>query len=56
MKKDCCRVCVTEIENGYRIEITGDSMKDKFAGCCNAEDGVVKKNSSGCCAEEIEKK
>jgi len=29
MEKKCCDVNVTEIEKGYRIEVTGDQVKGK---------------------------
>lgn len=38
MEKQCCSVNVTELENGYRLEITGDDIKEKCAAmmenCC----------------------
>ena len=38
MEKDCCNIKVTEIENGYRFEITGKDIKDKcksiMKNCC----------------------
>ncbi|MCP4648457.1 MAG: hypothetical protein GY853_00060 [PVC group bacterium] len=41
MKKDCCNVKVTEGENGYTVEITGEGVKEKcksvFENCCPAE-------------------
>ena len=27
MEKQCCNVNVTELDNGYRLEITGDDIK-----------------------------
>jgi hypothetical protein len=39
MEKDCCNMKVTEIENGYCIEITGKNVKEKYAklmkNCCS---------------------
>lgn len=32
MEKDCCQIKATEIENGYRIEITGENIKN--CNCC----------------------
>ncbi|MBI5416480.1 hypothetical protein HZA55_00805 [Candidatus Poribacteria bacterium] len=29
MEKECCNLKVTEIDNGYRIEVTGDEVKEK---------------------------
>ena len=38
MEKQCCSVNVTELENGYRVEITGDDVKAKcktiMENCC----------------------
>ena len=32
MEKECCQIKVTKIENGCRIEITGENIKD--GNCC----------------------
>ncbi|MBI5184592.1 MAG: hypothetical protein HZA01_02555 [Nitrospinae bacterium] len=29
MEKECCNVKVTEIDNGFRVEITGKEIKEK---------------------------
>ena len=29
MERDCCEIKVTEMEKGFRIEITGDEVKEK---------------------------
>lgn len=34
MEKVCCQVKCVEIDNGYRIEITGDCVKDNLC-CCD---------------------
>ena len=38
MEKQCCNVNVTELDNGYRLEITGDDVKAKcktmIENCC----------------------
>ncbi len=51
MEKKCCSVNVTELEDGYRFEITGDELKDKcktvFENCCTAEN--IKKYFPACC-------
>ena len=36
MDKKCCSINVTELENGYRFEITGDDLKEK---CTNHVQG-----------------
>jgi len=43
MEKDCCIINVKEIDNGYRIEITGDNLKD----CCQ----TMIKHAAHCCDE-----
>jgi len=51
MEKNCCSINVTELENGYRVEITGDDLKEKskamFENCCTKED--IKSCISMCC-------
>ena len=51
MMNDCCDIKVTEVENGYRIEVTGDDVKEKckdiFDNCCSAES--IKKCCEACC-------
>lgn len=47
MEKDCCTINVKEIDNGFRIEITGDNIKE----CCQT---VIKKAGS-CCDESVSK-
>ena len=41
MEKQCCSINVTELENGYRLEITGDDVKAKcntmIENCCAKE-------------------
>lgn len=54
MKNDCCNINVTEVENGYRIEITGKDVKEKcetvFENCCSDEN--IKKCFQGCCGSK----
>ncbi|MFH1699971.1 MAG: hypothetical protein ABIE07_05220 [Candidatus Zixiibacteriota bacterium] len=52
MEKDCCQVKVTEIDNGYKIEVTGDDVKSKFADCCGPKMGMMKIETSECCPDE----
>jgi hypothetical protein len=51
MDKDCCSINVTELENGYRFEITGDDLKEKcktvMENCCTKEN--IKNCFSSCC-------
>jgi len=55
MGKDCCDMKVTEIKDGYRIEITGKDIKEKckdmMKNCCSDEKACeeILKN---CCPEE----
>jgi hypothetical protein len=51
MEKQCCNVNVTELDNGYRLEITGDEIKAKcktmIENCC--AEGNMKNWISACC-------
>ncbi len=52
MEKDCCDVKVTEIENGYRFEITGEEIKDKcksIMGKCCTDSKSWKEFFKNCC-------
>lgn len=41
MEKQCCNFRVTELEDGYRLEVTGQDVKDRcktfFEKCCTGE-------------------
>jgi hypothetical protein len=54
MDKKCCSFDVTELENGYRVEITGDDIKDKwktiFEKCC--ADEKIRDCFSACCGKK----
>ena len=54
MDKKCCGFDVTETENGYRVEITGDDIKGKcktmFEKCC--ADEKMKTWFSTCCGKK----
>jgi hypothetical protein len=54
MDKKCCSFDVTELENGYRVEVTGDDIKEKwktiFEKCCTDE--KIKNCFSACCGEK----
>ena len=45
MEKECCNINVTETEEGYRIDLKGENLKEKF-------ETMVK----SCCGEEMKKK
>ncbi len=51
MEKECCNVNVTETEDGLRIEIRGEALKEKAAtllkNCCGED--VGRKGLSFCC-------
>lgn len=51
MEKECCNVKLTETEDGLRIEIKGEGVKEKvataFKNCCGEEIG--KKGLQFCC-------
>lgn len=51
MEKKCCNFKVTETESGYRIEISGEGIKEKcksaFESCCFEES--IKKCFGKCC-------
>lgn len=54
MKKECCDVKVSELENGYTVEITGDDVKEKckdiFDNCCSGKN--LKKIFQECCGSK----
>ena len=55
MEKDCCQINVTELDNGYRIEVTGDDVKEKcncpqmIQKCCGTEQKPAGDEKSSCC-------
>ncbi|HAK89978.1 MAG TPA: hypothetical protein DHV16_06445 [Nitrospiraceae bacterium] len=57
MEKQCCSANVTELENGYRLEITGQDVKEKiktiFEKCCT--DGNMKNMFQSCCGTKSDK-
>ncbi len=44
MKKECCNIKVTEIDNGYQVEVTGDELKEN----CKAILENCGKNNNSC--------
>ena len=52
MKKDCCKIDVSEVENGYCVEITGEDVKEKcksvFENCYSEE--KIKSFIQSCCS------
>ncbi|MBI4838364.1 MAG: hypothetical protein HY806_04335 [Nitrospirae bacterium] len=51
MEKECCNVKVTETEDGLRIDIKGEGLKEKcetvFKNCCGEE--LREKGFKFCC-------
>ena len=51
MEKECCNVKVTETEDGFRIDVKGEGLKEKFEtvfkNCCGDE--MKKKGFQFCC-------
>lgn len=41
MEKQCCAINVTELEDGFRVEIKGEGVKEKcqsaMGNCCSGE-------------------
>lgn len=54
MNKDCCNINVKETEDGYRIDISGEGVKEKcktvFENCCTEE--KLKSCFESCCASK----
>lgn len=51
MEKQCCTINVTEMEDGFRVEIKGEGVKEKcqsIMGSCCTGDGL-KKFFQSCC-------
>lgn len=47
MEKDRCQINVTELDKGYRIEITGENVKEDIKENCNCWEYIQK-----CCGTE----
>jgi len=51
MEKECCNVKITETEDGFRIDVKGEGLKEKvetvFKNCCSEE--MKKKGFQFCC-------
>ena len=54
MEKACCNVKVTETEDGLRVDIQGEDLKEKagafFDKCCG--EGSGKKGFNFCCGTD----
>lgn len=53
MEKECCNVKVTETEDGFRIDVKGEGLKEKFEtvlkNCCGEE---MRKRFQSCCGAD----
>lgn len=56
MEKEYGQVKITETDTGFRIEVTGKSLKEAFSCCCLPMFGAVRVEKSECCAPAEEKK
>jgi hypothetical protein len=56
MEKECCNVKFIETDNGFKIEVTGMSMKEAMSCCCMPMGRFVAKNGSECCPPKEDKK
>lgn len=54
MAKNCCNISVAEVENGYRVDITGEHVKDEcktiFENCCTEE--KIRSCIQSCCGSK----
>ncbi len=50
MEKECCNFKVTETEDGFRIDVKGEGLKEKceafFKNCCGED---MKQRFQTCC-------
>jgi hypothetical protein len=56
MEKEYGQVKITETDAGFRIEVTGKSLKEAFSCCCMPMFGAVRVGKSECCPPTKEKK
>ena len=57
MEKECCDVKVTELEDGMRIEIRGEGVKDRcklWLERCGAEGSSCEEFFKRCCVSREE--
>lgn len=54
MEKECCQVKFTETDEGYRIDVTGKSLKEAF--CCMPFFPGFKTMKAECCPPEEKEK
>jgi hypothetical protein len=54
MEKECCNIKITELDDGYRFEITGKELKEKcncleiLRNCCGQQPVAAGKKNSCC--------
>jgi hypothetical protein len=56
MEKEIGQIKFSETDNGFKIEITGKSLKDAMGSCCCMPMGFGVKGKSECCPPEKEDK
>jgi hypothetical protein len=56
MEKECGQIKCIETDDGFRIEVTGKSMKEWFSCCCMPALKSAKEGKSECCPPKEEKK
>ena len=57
MEKECREIRFTETDDGFRIDVTGESLKEWFSCCCVPMFGGIQKGTQDCCVpDEQEKK
>ena len=59
-EKECCdiKIKMTEIENGYRLEVTGEGIKDKcrpFVENCCTDEKSWQEFMKSCCSPQTDK-
>ena len=54
--KEQVQISVTETDDGFRVEVTGKSLKEVFSGCCIPIVAACKDSSGKCCESDKEQK
>ncbi|UCC44924.1 MAG: hypothetical protein JSU65_03095 [Candidatus Zixiibacteriota bacterium] len=54
MEKELGSVKFTETDDGFRIEVTGKTLKEMMSGCCMPF-GFMNVGKDGCCGPSEEK-
>ncbi len=54
MERECCNIKIDELDNGYRVEITGKDLKEKcnclevLKNCCAGQKTAASEKSNCC--------